>query len=188
MAALGRVVLGRLPKSEGRSRLLERRKTKIAICAVNATSWLASSNLRYVLSSETCVENLMVQAMKIKYDVIGLSKTRRHRLLHAVLEIAEALFLRACDSKGAGGVDFLIPTLLGMNSFSFFSVFLFGLRCLCTNIKLRWRGVKSASYGSGEALRREPCLLKITVGDFNAMNGLGERLTSSTLDSRKAME
>ena len=43
----------------------------MAICTFNART----------LASEACIEDLMMQARKIKYDVIGLTETRRHRPL-----------------------------------------------------------------------------------------------------------
>nr|CDJ86977.1 uncharacterized protein LOC764941 [Haemonchus contortus] len=55
----------------------------MAICTFNART----------LASEACIEDLMMQARKIKYDVIGLTETRRHRPLHAVFETGEELFL-----------------------------------------------------------------------------------------------
>ncbi|XGW25766.1 hypothetical protein V3C99_006846, partial [Haemonchus contortus] len=58
----------------GQNRLPKRRRTKMAICTFNART----------LASEACIEDLMMQARKIKYDVIGLTETRRHRPLHAV--------------------------------------------------------------------------------------------------------
>ncbi|XGW10330.1 hypothetical protein V3C99_012091 [Haemonchus contortus] len=67
----------------------------MAICTFNART----------LASEACIEDLMMQARKIKYDVIGLTETRRHRPLHAVFETGEELFLGTCDSRGVGGVD-----------------------------------------------------------------------------------
>nr|CDJ83406.1 Craniofacial development protein 2 [Haemonchus contortus] len=60
-------------------------------------------------------EDLMMQARKIKYDVIGLTETRRHRPLHAVFETGEELFLGTCDSRGVGGVGVLVNTHLAMN-------------------------------------------------------------------------
>ncbi|XGW33881.1 hypothetical protein V3C99_017957 [Haemonchus contortus] len=66
----------------------------MAICASNAQS----------LASEACIEDLMMQARKIKYGVIGLTETRRRRPLHAVFENEKELFLGSCDSKGVGGV------------------------------------------------------------------------------------
>uniref|UniRef100_A0A7I4YMI8 Endo/exonuclease/phosphatase domain-containing protein n=1 Tax=Haemonchus contortus TaxID=6289 RepID=A0A7I4YMI8_HAECO len=45
------------------------------------------------LASEACIEDLMLQARKIKYDIIVLTETRRHRPLLAVFETGEELFL-----------------------------------------------------------------------------------------------
>ncbi|VDO70466.1 unnamed protein product [Heligmosomoides polygyrus] len=57
----------------------------------------------------------MMQARKIKYDVIGLIETRRHHSLHAAYGSGEELFLGTCDSRGVGGVDVLVNTHLAMN-------------------------------------------------------------------------
>ncbi|XGW09331.1 hypothetical protein V3C99_011546 [Haemonchus contortus] len=73
----------------------------MAICTFDART----------LASEACIEDLMTQARKIKYDVIGV---RRHRLLHAVFENGEELFLGTCDSRGVGGVVVLVNTHLAM--------------------------------------------------------------------------
>ncbi|VDO45626.1 unnamed protein product [Haemonchus placei] len=43
------------------------------------------------LASEACMEDLMMQARKIKYDVIGLTETRRHHPLHSAFENGEDL-------------------------------------------------------------------------------------------------
>ncbi|VDP53679.1 unnamed protein product, partial [Heligmosomoides polygyrus] len=59
----------------------------------------------------------MVQARKIKYDVIGLTETRRHHPLHAVYDSREELFLGTCDSRGVGGVGVLVNTHLAMTLF-----------------------------------------------------------------------
>ncbi|XGW34710.1 hypothetical protein V3C99_018596 [Haemonchus contortus] len=64
----------------------------MAICAFNALT----------LASEACIEDLMMQARKVKYDVIGLTETRRHRPLHVAFETGEGLFLGTCDSRGVG--------------------------------------------------------------------------------------
>ncbi|WKY01125.1 hypothetical protein Q1695_015267 [Nippostrongylus brasiliensis] len=61
----------------------------------------------------------MMQARKIKYDVIGLTETRRHRPLHAVFDTGEELFLGTCDSRGVGGIGVLVNTNLAMNIDSF---------------------------------------------------------------------
>ncbi|VDP18132.1 unnamed protein product [Heligmosomoides polygyrus] len=41
----------------------------------------------------------MMQARKTKYDVMGLTETRRHQHLHAAYDSGEELFLGACDSR-----------------------------------------------------------------------------------------
>ncbi|KAK6764736.1 hypothetical protein RB195_024896 [Necator americanus] len=52
----------------------------------------------------------MMQAKKIKYDVIGLTETRRRHPLNAAYETGEELFLGTCDSRGVGGVGVLVNT------------------------------------------------------------------------------
>ncbi|RCN25344.1 hypothetical protein ANCCAN_28945 [Ancylostoma caninum] len=61
----------------------------------------------------------MMQARKIRYDVIGLTETRRHRPLNATFDTGEELFLGTCDSRGVGGVGVLVNTNLVMNIDSF---------------------------------------------------------------------
>ncbi|VDO83393.1 unnamed protein product [Heligmosomoides polygyrus] len=77
----------------------------MTICTYNART----------LASEASVEDLMMQARKIKYDVIGLTETRRHPPLHAAYDSGEELFLGTCDSRGVGGVGVLVNTHLAMN-------------------------------------------------------------------------
>ncbi|VDO26160.1 unnamed protein product [Haemonchus placei] len=103
--ALGRAAREKLLKSQGQKRLPKRRMTKMTICTFNALT----------LASEACIEDLVMQASKIKYDVIGLTETRRHRLLHDVFETGEELFLGTCDSIGVGGVSVLANAHLAMN-------------------------------------------------------------------------
>ncbi|RCN49966.1 hypothetical protein ANCCAN_04002 [Ancylostoma caninum] len=62
------------------------------------------------LASEASIEDLMMQARKIRYDVIRLTETRRHRPLNATFDTGEELFLGTCDSRGAGGVGVLVNT------------------------------------------------------------------------------
>ncbi|VDO36753.1 unnamed protein product [Haemonchus placei] len=69
------------------------------------------------LASEACIEDLMMQARKIKYDVVGLTETRRHRP-EKVFETGEELFLGTCDSRGVGSVGVLVNTHLAMKSIS----------------------------------------------------------------------
>ncbi|KAK6762554.1 hypothetical protein RB195_023325 [Necator americanus] len=54
----------------------------MATCTYNART----------LASEAAIEDLMMQAKKIKYDVIGLTETRRRHPLNAVYETGEELF------------------------------------------------------------------------------------------------
>ncbi|KIH61753.1 hypothetical protein ANCDUO_07969, partial [Ancylostoma duodenale] len=71
------------------------------------------------LASEASIEDLMMQARKIRCDVIGLTETRRHRPLNATFDTGEELFLGTCDSRGVGGVGVLVNTNLVMNIDSF---------------------------------------------------------------------
>ncbi|ETN80669.1 hypothetical protein NECAME_09029 [Necator americanus] len=64
-------------------RVPKRKRTRMAICTYNART----------LASETANEDLMMQAKKIKYDVIGLTETRRRHPLNTVYEPGEELFL-----------------------------------------------------------------------------------------------
>ncbi|ETN79172.1 hypothetical protein NECAME_18158 [Necator americanus] len=75
------------------------------ICTYNART----------LASEATIEDLMMQAKKIKYDVIGLTGTRRRHPLNAVYESGEELFLGTCDSRGVGGVGDLVNTSMTKN-------------------------------------------------------------------------
>ncbi|KAK6749384.1 hypothetical protein RB195_001785 [Necator americanus] len=61
----------------------------------------------------------MMQAKKIKYDVIGLTETRRRHPLNAVYETGEELFLGTCDSRGVGGVGVLVNMSTAKNIDSF---------------------------------------------------------------------
>ncbi|ETN73467.1 hypothetical protein NECAME_18314 [Necator americanus] len=71
-------------------RLPERRRTRMTICTYNART----------LSSKAAIEYLMMQAKKIKYDVIGLTEMRLRHPLNPVYESGEALFSGTWDSKG----------------------------------------------------------------------------------------
>ncbi|KAK6736648.1 hypothetical protein RB195_019383 [Necator americanus] len=61
----------------------------------------------------------MMQAKKIKYDVIGLTETRRCHPINAIYETGEELFLGTCDSRGVGGVGVLVNTRTAKNIDSF---------------------------------------------------------------------
>ncbi|RCN44236.1 hypothetical protein ANCCAN_09754 [Ancylostoma caninum] len=60
-----------------------------------------------------------MQARKIRYDIIGLTETRRHRPLTATFDTGEKLFLETCDIRGVGGVGVLVNTNMVMNIDSF---------------------------------------------------------------------
>ncbi|EYB82229.1 hypothetical protein Y032_0364g3564 [Ancylostoma ceylanicum] len=62
------------------------------------------------LASKVFIEDLIVQAMQIRYDVIGPTETRRHTSLNATFDAGEELFLGTCDSRGVGGVNVLVST------------------------------------------------------------------------------
>ncbi|ETN70937.1 hypothetical protein NECAME_14451 [Necator americanus] len=61
----------------------------------------------------------MMRAKKIKYDVIGLIETRRPHPLNAVYETGEELFSGTCESRGVGGVGFLVNTSIAKDIHSF---------------------------------------------------------------------
>ncbi|KIH55817.1 hypothetical protein ANCDUO_14016, partial [Ancylostoma duodenale] len=60
-----------------------------------------------------------MQARKIRYDVIGLTETRRHRPLNATFDTGEELFLGTRHSRGVSGVGVLLNTNLAMDIDSF---------------------------------------------------------------------
>ncbi|RCN36211.1 hypothetical protein ANCCAN_17914 [Ancylostoma caninum] len=81
----------------------------MTVCTFNART----------LVTEASIEDLMIQGRKIRYGVIGLTETRRHRPLNATFDTGEELFLGTCDSRGVGGVGVLVNTNLVMNIDSF---------------------------------------------------------------------
>ncbi|RCN28826.1 hypothetical protein ANCCAN_25429 [Ancylostoma caninum] len=68
---------------------------------------------------EASIEDLMVQASKISYDVIRLTERSSHRPPNATFDTGEELFLGICDSIGVAGVGVLVNTNLVMNIDSF---------------------------------------------------------------------
>ncbi|KAK6735948.1 hypothetical protein RB195_018919 [Necator americanus] len=81
----------------------------MAICTYNTRT----------LASEAAIEDLMMQAKKIKYDVIGPTETRPRHPLNAVYETGEELFLGTCDSRGVGGVGVPIHNFVDSCDLSF---------------------------------------------------------------------
>ncbi|ETN83393.1 endonuclease/exonuclease/phosphatase family protein [Necator americanus] len=139
------------------------------------------------LASEAAIENLIMQAKKIKYDVIGLTETRRRHPLNAAYETGEELFLGTCDSRGVGEVGVLVNTSMAKNidSFGQFTTRIGRLR-------MRRCGPKSAltifvayaptsSYEEEEVeafymdlekfYRGDNAFYKVIIGDFNAKVG-----------------
>ncbi|KAK6730608.1 hypothetical protein RB195_007211 [Necator americanus] len=104
----GTVAPGRTGLQES-CRLPKRKRIRMAICTYNARTH----------ASEATIEDLMVQAKKIKHDVVGLTETRRRHSLNAVYETGEELFLGTCDSRGVGRVDVLVNTSMAKNIDSF---------------------------------------------------------------------
>ncbi|VDO04331.1 unnamed protein product [Haemonchus placei] len=91
------------------------------------------------LASEACIEDLIMQARKIKYDFIGHTETRRQTPLHAVFKTGmrcrcprqyalghEHRFIRKLNNQNW---TFAIKKMWLNPSFNH-------LRCLLTNIEL----------------------------------------------------
>ncbi|KAK6735684.1 hypothetical protein RB195_018736 [Necator americanus] len=70
----------------------KQKRTRMAICTRNAPTF----------AWEAANEEPMMQARKIKYDVIGFIIRRCHPL-SVVYETGEELFLVTCDSRGVSG-------------------------------------------------------------------------------------
>uniref|UniRef100_A0A0K0D6C1 Endo/exonuclease/phosphatase domain-containing protein n=1 Tax=Angiostrongylus cantonensis TaxID=6313 RepID=A0A0K0D6C1_ANGCA len=149
----------------------------VTICTYNAR----------ILASESSIEDLLMQARMIRYDVIGLAETRRRHPFNAVYDTGEELFLGTCDSRGVGGVGVLVNTSLSMNIDSF--------EQLTTRIgRLRLKRCESipvltifvvyaptSNYDEEEVgalymdlerfYREDHTFLKVIIGDFNAKIG-----------------
>uniref|UniRef100_A0A0K0CUZ9 DUF1273 family protein n=1 Tax=Angiostrongylus cantonensis TaxID=6313 RepID=A0A0K0CUZ9_ANGCA len=70
------------------------------------------------LTSESSIEDLLMQARRIRYDVIGLAESKRRHPFNAVYDTGEELLLGTCNSRAEGGGD-LVNTSLSMNIDSF---------------------------------------------------------------------
>ncbi|KAK6750693.1 hypothetical protein RB195_002579 [Necator americanus] len=71
-------------------RLPKRERTRMTICTCKVQT----------LAPDAGIEDLMMQARKFKYDVIGLTETRRRHPLNAVYDTGEELLLGTCDTRG----------------------------------------------------------------------------------------
>ncbi|KAK6741638.1 hypothetical protein RB195_009482 [Necator americanus] len=71
------------------------------------------------LALDAAIEDLMMQARKFKYVVIGLTEMRRRDQLNVVYDTGEELFLGTCESTGVGGVGVRVNTNMAKNIDSF---------------------------------------------------------------------
>ncbi|XP_055965817.1 craniofacial development protein 2-like [Sorex fumeus] len=112
MAAVGSTSKERQTKSRGLSGLPKRRNTHMTVCTFNPR----------MLASDASINNLMLQAQRIKYDIIGLTDTRRPQPHHVVFNTGEELFLGTCNRRGIGGIGVLVNTNVAMSINSFKSL------------------------------------------------------------------
>ncbi|KAK6764564.1 hypothetical protein RB195_024764 [Necator americanus] len=139
------------------------------------------------LASEATIEDLMMQAKKIKYNVIGLTETRRRHPLNAVYETGEELLLGTYDSRGVGGIGALVNTSMAKNIDSFEQLTtrigrLHMRRCGSTpalTIFVAYAPTSSYEEEEVEAFymdlekfyREDHAFYKAIIGDFNAKVG-----------------
>ncbi|KAK6760928.1 hypothetical protein RB195_022120 [Necator americanus] len=128
----------------------------------------------------------MMQAKKIKYNVIGLIKTRRRHTLNAVFETGEELFLGTCDSRGVAGVGVFVNKSMAksIDSFEQLTTRILRLRMrrcgptIALTIfvayapRSRYEEEVEAFYMDLEKFCREDlAFYKVIIGDFNAKIG-----------------
>ncbi|VDM54941.1 unnamed protein product [Angiostrongylus costaricensis] len=143
------------------------------------------------LACESSIEELLMQARRIKYDVIGLAETTRYHAFNAVYDTGEELFLGTCDSR-VGGVGVLVNTSLSMSIDSFQQLATrIGLlrlkRCgSVTALTIFVAYTPPSNYDEEEVqafymdleefYREDHTFFKAIIGDFNAK--IGTRRTS----------
>ncbi|VDM60385.1 unnamed protein product [Angiostrongylus costaricensis] len=135
--------------------------------------------------TQSSIEDLLMQARRKRYDIIGLAERRRSQPFNAVHDNGEELFLGICYSRKVGGVGVLINTSLSMNIDSFEQL---TTRIGCLRLR---RGTilaltvfvvyeptseydeeVEAFYMDLEKLYREDhTFLKVIIGDLNAETG-----------------
>ncbi|KAK6734325.1 hypothetical protein RB195_017853 [Necator americanus] len=138
------------------------------------------------LASEGAIEDLMMQAKKIKYDVIGLTETRRRHPFNAIYETGEEVFSGTCDSRGVGRVGVLVNTTMAKNIDSFEQlttrIGLWMRRCGPTpTLTIFVAYAPTSSYEEEEVeafymdlekfYREDHAFYKVIIGDFNAKVG-----------------
>uniref|UniRef100_A0A0K0D2H1 Craniofacial development protein 2-like n=1 Tax=Angiostrongylus cantonensis TaxID=6313 RepID=A0A0K0D2H1_ANGCA len=153
------------------------------ICTYNART----------LASESSIEDWLMQARMIRYDVIAMVETRRRHPFNAVYDTREELFLGTCDSRGVGGVGVLVNTSLSINIDSFEQLTtqngrLLLIRCGSTpalTIFVVYAPTSNYNEEVVEAFymdlkrfyREDHTFFKDIIGDFNA--NIGPRKTSA---------
>ncbi|ETN69757.1 hypothetical protein NECAME_15114 [Necator americanus] len=155
------------------------------------------ANCTYIartLASGATIEDLMIQAKKIKYDVIGLTETRRRHSLNAVYETAEELFLGKCDSRGVGGVGVLDTTMaMNIDSFKQLTTRIGRLRMrrcgptpaltifviYASTSSYREEQIEAFCMGLEKFCREDHALYRVIIGDVNAK--VGPRRTAEEL-------
>ncbi|KAE9413460.1 hypothetical protein Angca_010050, partial [Angiostrongylus cantonensis] len=147
--------------------------TMLTICTDNART----------LAYASSIEDLLMQARIIRYDVIGLAKTRRRHPFNAVHDTGEELFLETCDSRGVGGVSVLVNTSLSMNidSFEQLTTRIERLPCGSTPaLTIYVVYALTSNYDEEEFkfymdlekfYREDHTFFKVIIGDFNAKIG-----------------
>ncbi|XGW02721.1 hypothetical protein V3C99_014613 [Haemonchus contortus] len=108
----------------------------------------------------------MMQTRKIKYEVIGLTETRRHRPLHATFGTREELFLGIRDSRGVGGPIVFVPH--------------------APTSSYDEEELEAFYMDLGRLYREDHTFIKVIVGDFDAK--IGPRRTIQELHIRTQIE
>ncbi|KAK6728480.1 hypothetical protein RB195_005863 [Necator americanus] len=127
----------------------------------------------------------MIQARKIKYDVIGLTETRQRHPLSAVYDTGEELFLGTCDGR-VGGVDVLVNTSMAksIDSFEQLATRIGRLRMrrcgptpaltifvACAPTSSYEEEVEAFYMDLEKIYREDHAFYKFIIGDFNAKVG-----------------
>ncbi|VDM56168.1 unnamed protein product [Angiostrongylus costaricensis] len=93
----------------GHSKPPKSQRTEVTICTYNIRT----------LASEPSIEDLIMQARRTRYDVIGLAETRRLQPFNVVYDTGKELYLGTCDNTGIGGVAVFVSTNWSVNIDSF---------------------------------------------------------------------
>ncbi|VDM54772.1 unnamed protein product [Angiostrongylus costaricensis] len=81
----------------------------VTICTYNART----------LASESSIKDLLMEARRIWYDVIGMADKRRRHSFNTVCDTGKEMFLATCDSRRVVGMGVLGNTGFPMNIDSF---------------------------------------------------------------------